>query len=468
MMTTLALALSLACLAAPRFVVGAETSSDGPPGTLLEKYSIANVGGGKVPFWTLGESAKVTGKDVVLIGKTPKAKGTLWTSEACHADQWEAQFEMTVTGDSESPGKGFAFWYTTSAMQPGILFGSEERYEGFGLLFDSHDDDGKNDNPIIMGWVNDGTKVFNHDTDGLGTRFGGCRAKYRNRGNKVGVKVTYQHDTLKVLLDMRNNGVWERCLVKDNIYLSSGSYFGFSAANTAEKTGDEIKVVNMKVYDLETKESIKKEDEEIKEKEEQEKKKSSESGEIHNLAEQMTGMQKDLHEEFLQKISDMIQRDHVTASHEFRSIRQQLTDAVEEAKQPNQQIASMKEQITTLQSTLEQTQRELKELQSAAKGNTGGNSGGADLKGKFEEFSQTVKAVREQMVQLHDETRNQHTQSHEDAVNSIKEHAGTLHKAMNNVGGSSWIYVVLFQVVFLVALVLWKRSGGGEGKQHMV
>ena len=95
----------------------------------------------------------------------------------------------------------------------------------------------QNDNPIIMGWINDGTKVFNHDTDGLGTRFGGCRAKYRNRGNKVGVKVQYQHDSLKVLLDMRSNGVWERCLVKDNIYLSAGSYFGFTAANMAESTG---------------------------------------------------------------------------------------------------------------------------------------------------------------------------------------------------------------------------------------
>jgi len=89
--------------------------------------------------------------------------------------------------------------------------------------------------------------VFNHDTDGLGTRFGGCRAKYRNRGNKVGVKVIYQHDSLRVLLDMRNNGVWERCLVKDNIYLAAGSYFGFSAANQAESEGDEIKVLSFKV-----------------------------------------------------------------------------------------------------------------------------------------------------------------------------------------------------------------------------
>merc|ERR1712178_389668 len=104
------------------------------------------------------------------------------------------------------------------------------------------------------------------------TRFGGCRAKYRNRGNKVGVKVQYQHDSLKVLLDMRNNGVWERCLVKDNIYLSAGSYFGFSAANMAESAGDEVRIHNLVVRDRQTKESIKKEEEEIKRKEEEEKK----------------------------------------------------------------------------------------------------------------------------------------------------------------------------------------------------
>merc|ERR1712159_220670 len=149
-----------------------------------------------------------------------------------------------------------AFWYTKNLEPPGILYGSNEKFNGLGVLFDSFDDDKASDNPIIMTWLNNGTKLFHHDTDGLGTRFGGCRAKYRNRKAPVGVKITYTQDSIKVLLDMRNNGVWERCLVKDNIYLSSGSYFGFSSANMAEKAGDEVRIVNMKVYDLETKESI--------------------------------------------------------------------------------------------------------------------------------------------------------------------------------------------------------------------
>merc|ERR1711990_755121 len=94
--------------------------------------------GGKVPFWTLGESAFVDGSDVHLVGKDPRMKGTLWANEQNHADQWEVKFEVSVNGNVDKPGKGLAFWYTSNIMSPGILFGSEERYEGFGLLFDSY------------------------------------------------------------------------------------------------------------------------------------------------------------------------------------------------------------------------------------------------------------------------------------------------------------------------------------------
>ena len=67
----------------------------------------------------------------------------------------------------------------------------------------------------------------------------------------------------------------------------------------------------------------------------------------------MSGMQKDLHEEFLQKISDMIQRDHVTASHEFRSIRNQLSDTVATAGQPKETIEQLQSTVNSLKEQLE-------------------------------------------------------------------------------------------------------------------
>jgi len=432
-------------------------AADDPPGQLIDKLTL-KPGSGRVPFWTLGESSAVDGNEVRLVSNDAKAKGTLWAHEQCHADQWEVQFEVTVTGDNDTPGKGLAFWYTSNIMQPGILFGSEERYEGFGLLFDSYDDDGKNDNPIIMGWINDGTKVFNHDTDGLGTRFGGCRAKYRNRGNKVGVKVQYQHDSLKVLLDMRSNGVWERCLVKDNIYLSAGSYFGFTAANMAESTGDEVRVTSFKVYDLETKESIQKEEAEIKAKEEADLKSRTQSGDIHDLAEQMSGMQKDLHEEFLQKISDMIQRDHVTASHEFRSIRTQLSETLESAGQPKETIDQLQSTVNGLKDSLELMRKDLETIRQSKTAN-GGNT---DMTGKMETFQNDLKRIRESV-------ENQMVQQ-KNVKAAMKDHIDNVEQAVaSSGGGSSWTYIILFQVLFVVALVMYKRSGGSsESKQHMV
>jgi len=426
-----------------------------PPGTLIDKLTLSP-SGGKVPFWTLGENAMVEGTEVKLIDNEVKAKGTLWANEQCHADQWEVQFELTVTGETDTPGKGLGFWYTSNIMQPGILFGSEERYEGFGLLFDSYDDDGKNDNPIIMGWINDGTKVFNHDTDGLGTRFGGCRAKYRNRGNKVGVKVQYQHDSLKVLLDMRNNGVWERCLVKDNIYLSAGSYFGFSAANMAESAGDEVRLINFKVYDLETKDTIKAEEEAIKEKDEAERKARMASGDIHDLAEQMSGMQKDLHEEFLQKISDMIQRDHVTASHEFRSIRNQLSDTVATAGQPKETIEQLQSTVNSLKEQLELMRSDLESVRKASPG------GDTDMASKIETFKTDLARIRESV-------ENQMVQQ-TNVKAAMKDHIENVEQAVaSGGGGTSWTYIILFQVLFVVALVMYRRSGGGvESKQHLV
>merc|ERR1711912_131546 len=133
----------------------------------------------------------------------------------------------------------------------------------------------------------------------------------------------------------------------------------------AESTGDEVRLINFKVYDLETKESIAKEEEEIRQREENERKARTSSGEIHDLAEQMSGMQKDLHEEFLQKISDMIQRDHVTASHEFRAIRTQLTETIEIAAQPRETLTQLKATVATMKESFETMRKELADLRSA-------------------------------------------------------------------------------------------------------
>lgn len=56
-----------------------------------------------------------------------------------------------------------AFWYTTQRGEyTGDVFGSSDRWNGLGIIFDSFDNDNKHNNPYIMAVVNDGTKNFDH------------------------------------------------------------------------------------------------------------------------------------------------------------------------------------------------------------------------------------------------------------------------------------------------------------------
>jgi len=269
--------------------------------------------------------------------------------------------------------------------------------------------------------------------------------------------VQYQHDSIKVLLDMRNNGVWERCLVKDNIYLAAGSYFGFSAANQAETAGDTVKLLSFRAYDLETKETIAAEEAEIKAREEAEKKASLGTGEIHNLAEQMTGMQKDLHDEFLQKISDMIQRDHVTASHEFRSIRTQLTDTIDSSSQPLETLQNLQNTVVSLSGQFETLKQDLQNLRASKEG-----ASGNDVGAKLEQFQKEIQSIKETV-------QGQFNQQDE-VKSAMTEHINVVEQVVNQGGstGTSWTYIGLFQVLFVVALIMYKRSGGTEAKQHMI
>lgn len=422
-----------------------------PPGTLLGHFTPTSRYGDNYNY-VGGAQYLQDSQEVELTTSSENSVGAMWSKEVNHADGWELHFKVHVSGEPESTGKGLAFWYTNTPLEVGTLYGSDERYEGFGLLFDSYDDDGKNDNPIIMGFVNDGTKVFNHDTDGLGTRFGGCRAKYRNRGNKVGVKITYQSDSIKVMLDMRNNGVWERCLAKDSIYLATGSHVGFSAANLVDKIGDAVRISDIKLYDLETEAKIREQEEMIAKEEARERKSAAESGEIHSLAEQMTGIQKDLHEEFLQKIAGMIQRDHVTSSHEFRSIRFQLTSMLEQSSSPKQQLVDLQNTVNELKNSFHEMNAELE----AMKGSKASDS-------EIKKLSQNILNIKS--------TMDSHTQAQESIKGSIKEHIENVDKIVDQTGGfgMSWTTLFLFQVLFVVALVLWKRSSSsGESKSHMI
>lgn len=57
-----------------------------------------------------------------------------------------------------------AIWYTAEKGKEGPVFGSNDQWNGLGLFFDSFDNDGLKNNPYVLAMLNDGTKVYDHDS----------------------------------------------------------------------------------------------------------------------------------------------------------------------------------------------------------------------------------------------------------------------------------------------------------------
>lgn len=85
---------------------------------------------------------------------------------------------------------GIAFWYTgqSYAQLDGPTFGGPPTWNGLMISFDTFDNNGLGDNPVLAVFVNDGSWVFDVSQDGKGQELGSCRKFYRNYDTYVKVQ----------------------------------------------------------------------------------------------------------------------------------------------------------------------------------------------------------------------------------------------------------------------------------------
>ncbi|PZC73637.1 hypothetical protein B5X24_HaOG209011 [Helicoverpa armigera] len=123
-------------------------------------------------------------------------------------DWWEIDIMFKVTGRGRIGADGLAFWYTTQRGDyTGEVFGSSDRWNGLAVIFDSFDNDNKHNNPYIMAVLNDGTKVFDHKSDGSQQLLSGCLRDFRNKPFPTRARIEYYLNTLTVYFHngMTNN-----------------------------------------------------------------------------------------------------------------------------------------------------------------------------------------------------------------------------------------------------------------------
>jgi len=216
----------------------AQSSAFDPPHKKFEyKYSFKGPylaqKDGAVPFWQYNGAAMASEEMVRITPSLRSKKGSIWTKHKSNYDWWEVELWLRVTGRGRLGADGIGFWFTEGINPEGPVFGSADQWKGLGIFFDSFDNDAKGNNPYVMAMVNDGSKVYDHETDGSQQQLGGCFRDFRNKPFPVRAKIEYYKNVLTVMIHLgntNNEDEYETCLRAENIFLPQNGHFGISAA----------------------------------------------------------------------------------------------------------------------------------------------------------------------------------------------------------------------------------------------
>ncbi|KPA76499.1 putative mitochondrial lectin [Leptomonas pyrrhocoris] len=204
-----------------------------PP--LLRRY----YGDGEIPHWMMSGTTVVTDNYVRLTGDLQSQTGHLWNTDPLDMDAFEIVFGFRVSRVIGGLGAdGFALWVAQIPRFNGNIFGRAANFNGFGLLFDSYDNDNRRDNPMVSLVTNDGsaTRRFTPATDFMGETLANCVFDFRNimAPNMATARLRYNKGTLSLHLSRNSEVDEQHCFTVSNLEMPAGkSYLAFSG-----QTGD--------------------------------------------------------------------------------------------------------------------------------------------------------------------------------------------------------------------------------------
>jgi lectin, mannose-binding 2 len=189
-----------------------------------------------------------------LTSDRPSQTGWLFSRVPLTATNWEVEVEFKIHGKNQLYGDGFAMWVTKNRAQGGPVFGSQDKFEGLGIFFDTY----KNNRPAVvfpyvMAMFGDGSTSYNKDTDGKENELAGCSARgIRHASVPTKFKLTYFQDKLlKLELQYKAEDEWTLCFeTTEPPAIPQIAYLGFSA-ETGELS-DNHDILSVKAKNLYT------------------------------------------------------------------------------------------------------------------------------------------------------------------------------------------------------------------------
>ncbi|XP_040198893.1 protein ERGIC-53-like [Rana temporaria] len=208
---------------------------------------------GTLPFWEkLGDA--IPGPDEIrLVPSLKNHKGSVWTRSGFSLPHWEVEMSIRISGHGVKGAEGMALWYTRNPGDLGPVYGSNDLWDGLGIIFDTFDHDFMGNNPAIVIVGNNGKLQYDHLRDGSSQALATCVEQFRNSIRPFKIKITYYKKTLQVSVYTGmspKNSAYKVCAVVPNMVLPSTGYFGVSAATSA--LADDHDIMSFMTYSLST------------------------------------------------------------------------------------------------------------------------------------------------------------------------------------------------------------------------
>ncbi|CBZ24755.1 putative lectin [Leishmania mexicana MHOM/GT/2001/U1103] len=202
-----------------------------PP--LLRQY----YGDGEVPHWVISGSSVITDEYVRLTADQKSQTGHLWNTEPLDMDAFEVVVGFRVYRPMGGLGAdGFGVWVAQPPRFDGPLFGRPTTFNGFGVLFDSYDNDNRRDNPMVSLVYNDGsnTKHFDPEKDFMGDTVASCVFDFREiaEPNMATMRMVYFKGELQLYLSRNSEATETECLRVTKLPMPEGKVYLSLSAQT--------------------------------------------------------------------------------------------------------------------------------------------------------------------------------------------------------------------------------------------
>lgn len=188
-------------------------------------------------YWDYGGDAIIdTNRYVILTQDRKNESGWIWSRLPVDANDFEITSEFLVKGKSSTnSGDGFAMWLTSGRATPGPVFGSQDRWTGLGIMFDTYANTPHNGFfPRISIVENDGSKSYDIRTDGNGQDLAQCAMQLRHAPAETRLRFTYVKDVyMELAIQNKEWNQWNKCFKVPPVPFKSRPFLGFTAS-----TGD--------------------------------------------------------------------------------------------------------------------------------------------------------------------------------------------------------------------------------------